>query len=227
MTQNARDLLFDGYEVRYHQIAHVRLRVYENLLAAEQQMLTDGEVNSAINALPLLERCRELAIKSCRFGMRPARPAVPPSEGNPGSPAEPEREFSLDAKTTAVMMMATNSKSFGDEEAREALANMHVDPGAADAFSGMVQLVAMSRATSDHVPLATLALRERGEVKGPDEEWVPLKDQLTEADMRRLPQELTNKVREFLMWEQTGWPKANQMAQPGKQPRREPRSSSK
>lgn len=204
---SAKELLFDGYEKAYHQIDHIRLRIFKALLGAEQQMITDSEVQQAINALPLMERCRALAVKSCVWGKYPALPEIPPgADGTGGRPAQPEREFSLDAKTTAVMMAATNSRSFGDEEARLAYATMQLDPNAEDVFDGMVQLVAMSRATNDQVPLVTLALRERGQVKRPDGEWIPLKDTITESDVRVLPQPLIDKVREFLTWEQVGWP---------------------
>jgi len=212
MTATATDLLFDGYERSYHQIQHIRLRVWKALLGAEQQMITETELATAINALPLVERCRQLAVTACKWGMHPGTPELQQEDGTV-IPATPEREFSIDAKTTAVMMMATNSKNYGNAEAHMALATVDIDPKAMGEFDGMVKMVAMARMAQDDAALVALALRERGEVKSPHGEWLPLSD-VTEQQVKRLPIGLQQEVRQFLNWEQGGWPVESESGKP-------------
>jgi hypothetical protein len=205
MTSSATDLLFEGFEKRYHHIEHLRLRVWGALLGAEQQWITDREVGTAINTLPLYEKCRKLAVTACKWGMYPAQPDQQLEDGTL-VPATPEREFSLDAKTYAVMMTVANSEKLGSEEARMARRSMQIDPEQMEGFDSMAKIVAMARMTQDDTELITMALRERGEVKGPDGEWQPLKD-ITVERVKTLPFSLQSSIREFLNHEQLGWPK--------------------
>lgn len=223
--KNARDLLFAGLGAEYHEIGHIRLRKHGCLLGAEVELQQDFYFRRGLTAMPLLEQCRRLAL-TMQFNKRPARP---PSELFPEG--EPEREFSLEEKTGALMLVATNqrdSATFDHVLASQALV---AGPEHVDTLTSVFQMVAMNRPESEQVPLVALALRGRGEVKDPETgEWVPFGKDLEDEEVARLPQDILDAVAQFLNWESSGWPKPGQQEggdQPGKASSRRSSSSSR
>lgn len=200
--KTARDLLFDGFQPEYHEIGHIRLRKHGCLLGAEQEMEQDLYFRRGLTAMPLIEQCRRLALQM----QWRLRPAGIPSEQFPEG--EPEREFSLEEKTGAMMLLATQQRDAALPDHLLASQALVQDPAQADALTSLFQMVAMNRPANERIPLVALALRNRGEVKDPDTgEWVPFGKDLSDEEVATLPGNVLDQVTEFLSFERNGWPK--------------------
>jgi hypothetical protein len=218
-VKTARDLLFDGFGAEYHEIGHIRLRKYGCLLGAEQELEADFFFRRGLTAIPLIEQCRRLALEM-EFKRRAAQP---PSKEFPDG--EPERDFSLEEKTGALMLLASQQRAGALRDHILAEQALVATPKHADALAGLFQMMAMNRPEAEQAPLVGLALRYRGEVRDPvTGGWLPFHD-LEDADVKALPGDVMNRITEFINWERNGWPKEGD--EMGKSRSRRSSSSSK
>jgi hypothetical protein len=206
------DILFDWFEDDYYELTDYRLRLRKvnDLLGAEKTLLDILQHEYNCKNLPILNKARDLA-RAIEFGRLPA---LPPTEDDPKG--EPEREFTLNEKTEAVLMKIGQ---FTPTNAATALAVRLMKPTdqQEDALGALLQLAVVTSSPIDRTQLIALVLRLRGQVQDrKSKKWVPLAD-MTEEALNRLPTGLKDKINWFLLQEQAKWPQEDEEGEGGKQ----------
>lgn len=200
-TKAPSDILFEWIEQEHHEFEEygLRLRKVNDLLGAEKTLMDVLQHEYNCKNLPILTKARDLA-KAISFGRLPA---LPPTEDDPEG--VPEREFTLNEKTEAVLQRIGQ---FPATNAATALAVKLMQPNELqeDALGSLLSLAVVTSIPTDRNQLIALVVRRRGEVKDPKTgKWTPLSD-ITEEAVARLPQGFTDSINWFLVQEQSKWP---------------------